>query len=63
VAVNAFDVPGAYRYIPDEVRTALELPDAVLVLLCDARDTRSAATVLITLAGHALSTARLGAPS
>ncbi|MBV9022291.1 MAG: ATP/GTP-binding protein, partial [Streptomycetaceae bacterium] len=58
VAVNEFDVPGAYRYTPDEVRSALELPDAVPVLLCDARDTRSAAKVLITLVSHALSCVR-----
>ncbi|WP_055586870.1 GTP-binding protein [Streptacidiphilus griseoplanus] len=54
IAVNQFD--NAHRYTPDEVRHALELPATVPVLLCDARQTRSAATVLITLVRHALAT-------
>ncbi|CAO0826162.1 hypothetical protein SMICM17S_12728 [Streptomyces microflavus] len=35
VAVNEFD--GAYRYEPDEVRSALDLGPEVPVVLCDAR--------------------------
>ncbi|MFF5264639.1 ATP/GTP-binding protein [Actinomadura viridis] len=53
VAVNQFD--GAPRYTPDEVRQALELPLQVPVLLCDVRQRRSAATVLIALVRHVLS--------
>ncbi|MFE2426946.1 ATP/GTP-binding protein [Streptomyces sp. NPDC059373] len=56
VAVNQFD--GAYDYTCREVRQALELPEDVPVLLCDARQTRSAVSVLITLVRYALSTAR-----
>jgi uncharacterized protein len=62
VAVNEFD-GAAYRYTPDEVRSALELPEAVPVLLCDARNTHSAASVLITLVSHALSCAAPSRPS
>lgn len=54
IAVNEFDT-AAYRYDTEEVRQALELGPEVPVLLCDARDTRSAVTVLLTLAEHALS--------
>lgn len=56
VAVNQFD--GSHRYKPEEVRTALELPDTLPVLLCDARDTQSAADVLIALVKYALSFVR-----
>jgi signal recognition particle receptor subunit beta len=56
VAVNQFD--GAHHYTPDEVRAALALPANVPVLPCDARDTASAATVLITLVRHALTVLR-----
>ncbi|MEU8346645.1 ATP/GTP-binding protein [Spirillospora sp. NPDC048832] len=53
VAVNEFaDAP--YRYTPTEVREALEVPDHVPIVRCDARDQRSAITVLLTLVGHAL---------
>ncbi|RCW39698.1 signal recognition particle receptor subunit beta [Halopolyspora algeriensis] len=56
VAVNEFD--GSFRYEPDEVRNALDLKANVPVLLCDARDTRSATGVLISLIEHVLSTSQ-----
>ena len=52
VAVNEFD--GAFRYEPEEVRAALDLKPHVPVLLCDARDERSATAVLIRLMQHLL---------
>lgn len=56
VAVNEFD--GAHRYSVAEVRQALELPDGVPVVTCDARDTQSVAIVLIALVQHALTHVR-----
>ncbi|XRQ04484.1 GTP-binding protein [Actinomadura welshii] len=55
VAVNEFD--GAYRYDPDEVRSALELQPHVPVVLCDARDRGSAISALRSLILHLLATA------
>ncbi len=55
VAVNQFD--GAHRYHPEQVRTALELPTAVPVVTCDARDTNHVAGVLLTLVDHAVNCA------
>lgn len=52
VAVNEFD--GAFRYEPDEVRAALELDPRVPVVLCDARDERSAKATLRSLIRHLL---------
>ena len=53
VAVNEFaDAP--HRYTPAEVRQALDIPGHVPVVRCDARDPRSAVTVLLTLVDHAL---------
>jgi hypothetical protein len=52
VAVNEFD--SAFRYSADEVRGALELKPHVPVVLCDARDSRSATSVLIMLVRHLL---------
>jgi signal recognition particle receptor subunit beta len=52
VAVNEFD--GSYRYEPEEVRAALDLKPHVPVILCDARDRRSATTVLVQLVQHLL---------
>ena len=52
VAVNEWD--GAYRYDPEEVRAALELKPDIPVALCDARDRRSATSVLVTLIRHLL---------
>ncbi|MER6684581.1 GTP-binding protein [Streptomyces olivaceoviridis] len=45
VAVNVF--PNAHAYDTDEVHTALDLSDHVPVMLCDARDRRSATDVLV----------------
>ncbi len=55
VAINQFD--GAHRYHPEQVRTALELPSAVPVVTCDARDTNHVAGVLLTLVDHAVNSA------
>ena len=52
VAVNEFD--GAFRYEPEEVRAALELKPHVPVILCDARQQRSATSVLVALIRHML---------
>jgi hypothetical protein len=52
VAVNEFD--GAFRYEPEEVRAALELKPHVPVTICDARDARSATSVLVSLIQHLL---------
>jgi signal recognition particle receptor subunit beta len=61
VACNEFE-GAAFHYTPDEVRSALDLPKSVPVVLCDARDGRSAATVLVALASHALASARSRPP-
>ncbi|GGL09904.1 hypothetical protein GCM10011588_25340 [Nocardia jinanensis] len=55
VAVNCFD--DADIYAGDEVRGALDLSDAVPVLLCDARDRNSAKHVLICLLEHVMAVA------
>ncbi|MGW0999706.1 GTP-binding protein [Streptomyces sp. NPDC002523] len=55
VAINQFN--GAHRYLPDQVRTALELPAAVPVVTCDARDPNHVAGVLLTLIDHAVKNA------
>jgi signal recognition particle receptor subunit beta len=52
IAVNEFD--GSYRYEPHEVREALDLKPHVPVVLCDARHTRSATSVLVSLIQHLL---------
>jgi signal recognition particle receptor subunit beta len=54
IAVNEFD--GAFRYDPDEVRSALELDPRVPIVLCDARDGRSATSVLRALIRHLIAT-------
>ena len=54
VAVNEFD--SAFRYDPDDVRSALDLKPDIPVMLCDARDQRSATGVLISLIKHLLET-------
>jgi signal recognition particle receptor subunit beta len=59
VAVNEFD--GAFHYEPDEVRAALDLKPHVPVILCDARQPRAAASVLVALIQHLL--AAIAAPS
>jgi uncharacterized protein len=50
VAANEFD--HAYRYAPGEIRAALGLSPDVPVTLCDARDARSATSVLAALVRH-----------
>lgn len=55
IAVNEFD--GAFHYDPEEVHTALRLKPEVPVVMCDARDPRSAASVLIALVQHLLAMA------
>jgi uncharacterized protein len=52
VAVNEFT--GAFRYTPEEVRNALDIKAHVPVVLCDARNTRSATAVLVSLIEHVL---------
>ncbi|MGH3279400.1 MAG: GTP-binding protein [Trebonia sp.] len=52
VAVNEFD--GAFRYEPDEIRAALGLKPHVPVIMCDARQPRSATSVLVALIQHLL---------
>jgi len=57
VGVNCFD--NAYRYDTEEVRAALDLPEHIPVLLCDARERESTKQVLVTLLQHAMAEARL----
>ena len=52
IAVNEFD--GAFHYEPEEVRAALDLKPHVPVVLCDARHSRSATSVLVSLIQHLL---------
>lgn len=52
VAVNQFD--GGRRYPEHEVRQALDLPEGVPIVTCDARDFGSAVAVLEALLVHAL---------
>jgi hypothetical protein len=52
VAVNEFD--NAFHYEPGELRAALHLKPHVPVMLCDARDSRSATAVLVSLIQHLL---------
>lgn len=47
VAINQFD--GAFRYEPEEVRAALKLGPRIPVLVSDARDSRAATSVLVSL--------------
>ncbi|MFD9591669.1 ATP/GTP-binding protein [Kitasatospora sp. NPDC059973] len=57
VGVNRF-ADSLHTYTAEEVRQAMELPDAVPVVLFDARDATSSAHVLITLIATALDAAR-----
>ena len=54
VAINAFD--GLLRHRPEDVREALQLSEAVPVLVCDARERESAKQTLISVVEHALAT-------
>jgi uncharacterized protein len=55
VAVNCFD--GAPRYTAEDVKLALNLDPDVPLMLCDARETASGKSVLITLMEHAMTKA------
>jgi signal recognition particle receptor subunit beta len=55
VAVNEFD--GAFRYGPEEVRSALDLKPDIPVVLCDARIASSGIRTLVTLVGYLLDAA------
>lgn len=61
VAVNEFD--DAFRYEPEEVRAALDLRPHVPVVLCDAREQRSATAVLVRLIQHLLADTTAGSRS
>lgn len=52
VAVNQFD--GAFRYSPKEVQAAVQLKPHVPVAMMDARNRRSATSVLVTLIRHVM---------
>jgi signal recognition particle receptor subunit beta len=52
VAVNEFD--STCRYEEDDLRGALDLKQDVPIMLCDARDQRSATGVLVRLMHHLL---------
>jgi signal recognition particle receptor subunit beta len=56
VAINEFD--GAGRYPGAELRAALDLKAHVPLLRCDARNARSANSVLITLIEHIVAASR-----
>ncbi|MGH3662641.1 MAG: GTP-binding protein [Micromonosporaceae bacterium] len=57
VAVNEFDE--AHRYDPEEVRSALDLNSEIPVVLCDARESGSGITVLLSLVQHLIDVRRL----
>ncbi|WP_309115518.1 ATP/GTP-binding protein [Saccharothrix sp.] len=52
IGVNCFE--GSHRYEVDEVRRALDVDDAIPVVLCDARDRESSKTVLVSLIQHTM---------
>jgi signal recognition particle receptor subunit beta len=52
VAVNEFD--GAHRYDTEEVRIAIDLPEEVPIVRCDARISSSGVQTLLTLVRHLL---------
>jgi uncharacterized protein len=52
IGVNCFD--GAQLYDVDEVREALDIDDAVPVLLCDVRHRQSSKELLIALTEHVI---------
>lgn len=52
IAVNCFE--GAHRYEVDEVRRALDVDEAIPLVLCDARDRESSKSVLVTLIQHTM---------
>jgi len=60
VAANEFD--GAFRYEPEEIRSALDLSDRVPIVLCDARTPRSSTSVLVCLIQYLLESTMTGVP-
>ncbi|GAA1289787.1 GTP-binding protein [Saccharothrix xinjiangensis] len=52
IAVNCFE--GAHQYGAEEVRRALDVDDAIPLVLCDARDRESSKTVLVSLIQHTM---------
>ncbi|MBM7809605.1 signal recognition particle receptor subunit beta [Saccharothrix algeriensis] len=52
IAVNCFE--GAHAYGVEEVRRALDVDEAIPLVLCDARDRESAKTVLVSLIQHTM---------
>jgi signal recognition particle receptor subunit beta len=52
VAINQFD--SAFRYEAPDIRSALDLKPEVPIVICDARDSRSATGVLVQLVQHLL---------
>ncbi|MET9225490.1 ATP/GTP-binding protein [Lentzea sp. NPDC003310] len=52
VAVNCFQ--GSHSYTTQEMRVALDVSDAVPLVLCDARDRESCKKVLVTVIEHAM---------
>ncbi|GAA3901538.1 GTP-binding protein [Actinoplanes auranticolor] len=52
VAINQFD--NSFRYEAADVRSALDLKPDVPIVSCDARDSRSATSVLVQLIQHLL---------
>ena len=52
VAVNCFQ--GSHTYTTEELRVALDVPDSVPLVLCDARDRESCKAVLIRVIEHAM---------
>ena len=59
VGVNHFD--GSHRYPLDEVREALEIPNDVPVVACDAREKGTAKMALVTLLESLVQRAALAA--
>jgi uncharacterized protein len=55
IAVNEFD--GSFHYDPEEVHSALRLKPQVPVVMCDARNPRSATSALVSLVQRLLSIA------
>ncbi|MGW1788125.1 GTP-binding protein [Streptomyces tubercidicus] len=56
IAVNAF--PDATSYLAEELRSALDLPEQVPIVVCDARQRTSSRDVLITLMRYLHSSAQ-----
>ncbi|MEU4805860.1 ATP/GTP-binding protein [Actinosynnema sp. NPDC023587] len=52
IAVNCFE--GAHSYEVAEVRRALDVDEAIPLVLCDARDRESSKTVLVSLIQHTM---------